>query len=191
MNEDMPTMRKDLPQARSAIATGIRGTKNMLKTVCGTREKTCACKSKGSLGEESQDIGDIIQTCADITRNKGFDVTQHATQIALIATEVVEALECLRVPTEEKTRGEMMVERTVKGLSATCHAFEVYRKNAPIHCDTSTIGDQHELLEELADICIRVFSYVGGNGWKDEFTQALTDKIQKNAGRPHKHGKGF
>lgn len=128
---------------------------------------------------------DLITTCADITRSKGFDVTQHATQIALMATEVAEALECV------SETGNRHTDRTIRMLRTVCDDFEAYRKRAKDYTDKSQILDQQHLLEELTDKCIRIFSYVGGNGMTEQFVGTMQAKIEKNRTRPHKHGKGF
>jgi NTP pyrophosphatase (non-canonical NTP hydrolase) len=135
------------------------------------------------------DIRNLIQTCANTTKRKGFDTSQHATQIALIATEVGEALECVSFPVNQAT------EDFCRNIIDQSAYFESYRKairrDAAPYTDNSTIFDQNHLNEELADIVIRVFSYVGGNDQTGPFVQALVDKIETNKGRPELHGKAF
>lgn len=137
----------------------------------------------------SRNIDNLIQTCADITKAKGFDTTQHATQIALIATEVAEALECVSLPIDQAA--EAFCRKIINESSY----FECYRKavrkEACPYTDDSTVKEPEHLNEELADIVIRVFSYVGGNGQKEGFVQALVAKIEKNKERPMLHGKAF
>lgn len=139
--------------------------------------------------ETQHNIANLIQACADITEAKGFDTTQHATQIALIATEVAESLECVTTTNDSRTRD------FISNLIVLCENYETYRKaiRKPEHpyCDTSQILDQKHLNEELADIVIRVFSYAGGNGQKEGFVQTLVAKIEKNKERPMLHGKAF
>ena len=135
------------------------------------------------------DINQLIQTCAEITKSKGFDTTQHATQVALIATEVVEALECVTTTNDAGTRD------FISSLIEICGNYETYRKaiRKPEHpyCDVSRILDQKHLDEELADIIIRVFSYAGGNGRGEQLVHALITKIETNRQRAHRHGKAF
>ena len=45
------------------------------------------------------------------------------------------------------------------------------------------------IAEELADCCIRIFDYCGQK--KIDLEEALTKKIEKNRGRPYRHGKAF
>jgi len=48
---------------------------------------------------------------------------------------------------------------------------------------------QEALAEELADCCIRIFDYCGRK--KIDLEGALLKKIEKNKGRPYRHGKVF
>ena len=130
-------------------------------------------------------LKDLITTCAETTRSKGFRTDQHATQITLIATEVAEALECV---TET---GNQHADKTGRLLMTICDDFEEYRKRAKDYSDNSAVSNQEHLMEELADICIRVFSYVGGNGMTEEFIGEILAKMEKNRHRPHLHAKGF
>jgi hypothetical protein len=130
-------------------------------------------------------LKDLIQTCADITRAKGFNVQQHATQIALMATEVAEALECV------SETGDRHTDQTIRLLKTVCDDFENYRKQAKGYTDLSRVLDQDHLLEEIADKMIRGFSYVGGNGHTERFIEIMLAKIETNRNRPVKHGKGF
>lgn len=128
---------------------------------------------------------DIIKECADITKSKGFDTAAHVTQIALIATEVAEALECVG------DSGVLTTDLFKEELKMICYKYEQYRKTAKQYTDRSEVKDLHHMLEELADVVIRVSSYVGGNGWEEEFNSIMRDKMEKNRNRPPLHGKGF
>lgn len=129
----------------------------------------------------------IITECAAITKSKGFDVSQHATQTALIATEVAEALESIALSGHDSPE----LEEYVASLKYTSEVFEQYRKSGAYHADLSEIIDPENHTEELADICIRVFSYIGGNDQTEKFLQVMQQKIEKNRNRPVRHGKGF
>lgn len=130
-------------------------------------------------------IEELIDQCAAVAQEKGFDLHQHATQVALIATEVAEAIENIVPPTVYETRF------FVATLLEASTRFEQFRRMAQNYEDDSIIEDPEQLLEELADIVIRVFTYVGGNDAGEMFVEALRAKIEKNAARPLRHGKGF
>lgn len=130
-------------------------------------------------------IAALIKACAETTKNKGFDVTQVGTQVALFTTEIGEALE-LVTPT-----GDQVTDAFIASIREASENYEAYRKHAKEHQDHSEIIDVYPFLEELADIAIRIFSFVGGNGYDDTFIYALVEKMAYNATRPEKHGKGF
>ncbi len=129
----------------------------------------------------------LIDRCAEITRSKGFDTSQHATQVALIATEVAEALHEIRPRDGMDTRMLWLIAK----ICTVCDEIEEHRREVSDYRDASEVKDPARLLEELADVVIRVLSYVGGNGCKAGFLRSLSDKLEKNAARPQKHGKGF
>ena len=133
-------------------------------------------------------ILDLIETSTTNAHDKGFDVTQHETQLLLIASEVAEALEHVE-PGSNATIDDL---RSIFTLSMT--ALEDYRKNATDYNDTSDIPcaqDRALFVEELADIIIRVCSYAGGNGMGLSLEAKLEEKTHKNKNRPYLHGKGF
>jgi hypothetical protein len=126
----------------------------------------------------------MVGICGGITKEHGFDVSQYATQVLLIATEVDEALEHVG-PSGNKNIGAFRADLRIRTRD-----FEDYRNGTKVdHSDNSRITNQQEFLEELSDICIRVFSFVGGNDFTDEFLATFAAKVKKNADRPHKHGK--
>lgn len=139
-------------------------------------------------------LRDLIEQCAETTKAKGFDVSQHGTQLVLMATEIGEALELLHTPYSTIVTHDPETDKFIRQFESMCIDYERYRaKKTSPHEDHSwvDIEDEHPFWEELADIQIRLCSYVGGNGWTDEFLEALQAKMQKNKTRPQKHGKGF
>jgi NTP pyrophosphatase (non-canonical NTP hydrolase) len=47
-------------------------------------------------------------------------------------------------------------------------------------------GDQENFVEELADVCIRIFDLCGAKNM--DLEKAITEKMDKNRGRSYKHG---
>ncbi|MGE6756289.1 MazG nucleotide pyrophosphohydrolase domain-containing protein [Rossellomorea sp. NPDC071047] len=47
-------------------------------------------------------------------------------------------------------------------------------------------GDEENFVEELADVCIRVFDLCGSKGI--DLEKAILEKMEKNKGRSYKHG---
>lgn len=132
-------------------------------------------------------LKELYETCGEITSSKGFQTNQHATQICLIATEVAEALEHINI-TSCGYETKMFIE-TLRTLS---DVYEKYRKDEAIsHEDNSSLENLNEFLEEMADIQIRIASYISGNNFYDEFEEILKAKIEKNKNRPYLHGKKF
>lgn len=130
----------------------------------------------------------LIDRCSEITKSHGFDVTQHRTQLCLMATEIAEALANVSQSRDNRTN---LFSAIICGRSAEYESFRAYNDGFNDFVDRSKVIDKEHLLEELSDTLIRICSYVGGNGWRDEFIKALTEKIEKNANRPYRHGKGF
>lgn len=134
------------------------------------------------------ELKELYETCGSITKSKGFDVSQHATQLCLIATELSEAFEHVIVASNYET---IMFIKTLNTIS---EIYEAYRKDETIsHEDLSRIdSDKFDcFLEELADIQIRLASYVSGNNMYSKFEEILKAKIEKNKNRPYLHGKQF
>lgn len=134
----------------------------------------------------------LIDECGDDSRARGFNLRQHATQIALIATEVVESLEELYFSVDSNPH----LVRFIYDITQAATKFEKYRSTLTglernKYIDDSQVVDQESLLKELSDICIRVFSYVSGNGLTPLFVDALREVIDANKLRPYLHNKGF
>ena len=88
--------------------------------------------------------------------------------------------------------GDQVTDGYIDTIRKASTNFEAYRKHAKgIHTDSSEIVDLESFLEELADTVIRIFSFVGGNGYSDLFIEELETKMTKNQSRPEKHGKNF
>jgi NTP pyrophosphatase (non-canonical NTP hydrolase) len=136
-------------------------------------------------GTAVTNIYNIIQTCAETTKAKGFDMSQHATLISMIGTELAEALEHVTPP------GNYEVAKYMVAIRTASQQLQAYRMLANEHEDTSTVTDANRLDEELADIVLRIFSYEGANDRQACFVRALLAKAETNKERPHKHGRGF
>jgi NTP pyrophosphatase (non-canonical NTP hydrolase) len=52
--------------------------------------------------------------------------------------------------------------------------------------EADRIGDQDNFVEELADVCIRIFDLCGSRGI--DLEKAILEKMERNKGRSHKHG---
>lgn len=133
------------------------------------------------------ELKQLIEECSAITKSKGFDVSQHDSQLMLIATECAEAMEHVTYSSNDELNDYIL--RFVKLMQE----FELYRENVTDFIDDTVVLDRHleKHLEELADIQIRLCSYVGGNGYTEAFLDALQAKMKKNGERPRLHGKGF
>lgn len=63
---------------------------------------------------------------------------------------------------------------------------------ALMHCELSEAveayrkGDNHHIVEEFADVLIRIFDLCGSHGW--DLERAVTDKMAFNKTRPYRHG---
>jgi len=129
---------------------------------------------------------EIIKECFNITRSKGFKPAGDiGKQTMLIATEVAEALECLDLD----IRHDQM-QATAVVFTEMMKEFEESRRKENCE-DKSYIKNADGFLEELSDVCIRIFSLIGDLNMIDSFIVALTDKMDKNRQRPYLHGKKF
>lgn len=132
----------------------------------------------------------LINRCTTLAKRKGFNLNQHVTQVAMITTEVAEALEELVVPHDTDSRTRQFVD----SIKSECFKFERYRadvSNKVKHVDTSQIADPKALMRELADVVIRTFTYVGGNNLTDEFIETIDEVLSYGESRDVLHGKRF
>lgn len=139
---------------------------------------------KARLTRSNMEIQELFKTCSEITKSKGFDVSRHCSQLLLMASEIAEAL-------EEVSPAMGKVEKFKRGFSFLMNDFENFRQNSKDAIDHSDICNPEHYLEEIADLQIRIASYIGGLNLTDDFIDALTKKIEVNRNRPMLHGKGF
>jgi hypothetical protein len=125
---------------------------------------------------------ELTATCAEITRSKGFNTSNYPAQLLLMVTELGEALENFWTIDDPTLQHLVAV---VTQVSATIEAERHQRCWAAGY----TLKTDHNLLEELADLEIRLRSFIGANGLTDAYQAALERKIETNRARPHLHGK--
>lgn len=128
-------------------------------------------------------IQDIISSCSESSRKKGFNSSIHMTQVCHIVTGMSEAMEYLTPSGNKET------ERLKQILIDECKRYEFYRRKAENHSDRSEVCFQDLYLDQLAEVVIKISSYVGGNDWGDEFCEILKAKMNKNTGRSKPSGK--
>lgn len=100
----------------------------------------------------------------------------------------------------------LMLEKTVNQLCK--EAYEIAKSKgwhdesremgtvlALVHSEVSEaleadrIGDRENFIEELADVCIRIFDLCGSEGI--DLGKAIEWKMEVNRGREYKHGKNY
>lgn len=115
-------------------------------------------------------LDDLAHEISEIAESKGFwdypefgDAALIPLKIALIHTEVSEALEAHRKPYDDDD-------------------VSSYTNMTPMQ--------EQDFSEELADAVIRILDVVGFYGL-DDFGKIMIDKIEKNRARPYKHGKRY
>lgn len=52
--------------------------------------------------------------------------------------------------------------------------------------EADRLGEEENVVEELADVCIRIFDFCGMNEY--DLEHAILKKMEKNKYRPYKHG---
>lgn len=134
-------------------------------------------------------LQDLIEECAVVLKEKGFDASNIPAQLLLIATEAGEALENVKSL-------DPALETRCTSMRTICTLVERERESAEWGAEFEWFGGElralhgkNGVMEELADILIRVISMVGANNWTDDFLKALRSKIDYNKLRPYKHGK--
>lgn len=124
----------------------------------------------------STQLQELIAEAYSNSKDHGFHDGEEAMdqaylqgmKIALMHSELSEALECVR-------DGE--VETTYSGVFTD--------EDGVCHPGTKPVG----LLSEYADVLIRIFDEIGRLGRAEEFEKVLVAKMQYNRSRPHKHGR--
>ena len=131
------------------------------------------------------DLQKYIKDNAEITKSKGFDISQYTLQLLLIIDEVMEAME------ELDGIGDIAPEINMIYLSIkeTMNYFRHIRKTKLVH-DKSTIKNTDHFIEELADIFIRLMSFVEQFD-SMKFEEWIIKKMEMNKNRPIRHGKKF
>lgn len=109
--------------------------------------------------------------------------------------DLVDSRQVLKALNEQKS-----ITRLILEAHDTAKAHGWWEKERPIleliclmHCELSEAaeayrkkeGDDH-IVEELADVVIRIFDLCGSRGWNLE--RAITDKMEFNKTRPYRHG---
>lgn len=141
-------------------------------------------KNRGKLIKDWP-FGDFIDLCGEITKQKQFPVKNIGQQVALMVTELGEAIEHL-----EPSRSHPVIIEVLKAIETLSANFETERCTQVLE-DNTTITDKEGFVEELADVVIRIFSFIHGNNLKAEFEGSFFWKINYNHTRPIKHGKEF
>lgn len=117
----------------------------------------------------SRAINDLAEDISDLAEQKGFwdaeafsDIALIPTKLALVGSEVAEALDVHRKEYDDDT----------ESLTSNMTPMQ-----------------EDDFTEELADVVIRVFDVCGY--YDLDIGTAIIDKIEKNRLRPHKHSKRY
>lgn len=129
---------------------------------------------------------ELTDVAGRMAKDKGFDLSMHATMIAGMATEAAEVLEHIT------PSGNWVTDEFIAALTTSSAKFETYRKYGAVdYQDSSVLLNETAVLSELADQLLRICSYVGGNGWSDKFQDIVLETLSANHARPPRHGKFF
>lgn len=131
------------------------------------------------------DFPELARASALTTRAKGFDLSAHATLVAMIAVEAAEALEHVTSPADQ------VMARFIRRLRMEADVLQGYRWLIRDYRDGSRVAGEEDLLGELADVVLRVATYVGAHGLEERFWQMVVAKAEYNRGRPWRHDRGF
>ena len=137
--------------------------------------------------DDLEKLEDFVEVCGKITEEKGFDVSKTPEQTLLMVTELGEALEDIDLA-ENYGEDEVKMEKMLESVIAISNEIERIRSNTETDLDFE-IEDLDHYIEELADVVIRIFSYVYGNDLNKLFIKILKEKIKTNADRDYLHGK--
>jgi NTP pyrophosphatase (non-canonical NTP hydrolase) len=131
---------------------------------------------KSALVLAEEPVSPINQLCkeafATATAN-GFTEMEFPTAIALMHSELSEALEAHRKPMDYMGPAyeSLKTSPNFSGDDVTARATKLQREH---------------IAEELADVCLRVFDTCGRLNL--DLNEAITKKMKKNKGRGYKHG---
>jgi hypothetical protein len=137
-------------------------------------------------------LEELIKECHTTSKEKGFPLEDHFTQILLIASECYEALSECEIEFDEKGNLEgkevysEVFTNFVKSMKTLCN------KRKTIECPLkASIFNRNKYLEEIADIYIRLMSYTGEICDSSEIIEIINKKMEYNKTRPYKHGRKF
>jgi NTP pyrophosphatase (non-canonical NTP hydrolase) len=136
-------------------------------------------------------LEEFISANAEITASKGFNTSDHFTQLLLFASEIQEAMEHCQA-TGLGTTSNRAYMGLWDNFYESMDTFRAMRKTVPCSCSVDIV-DENKYLEEIADIFIRLMSYSAQ--FKDEngyrIISIIQEKMQKNANREVLHGNKF
>jgi len=114
-------------------------------------------------------------------------MTDFIEDVLLVAEKHGIIARCVRE--EEPTKGNAHEKQNVHQEGS--HKSTSWQKEAVDVTDSTYIKNLDNFIEELDDINIRLFSFIGALKLEKEYVEGLNKKIEKNKKRPVLHGKGF